>query len=146
MFFKTSSLFDVRGEMCINAERENLLAIAESLLGRPYSTEKKNGFDCSSYVRHCYSEIGYSIPRSSHSQFINGKQISRDQVQLGDIIVFKGRNDKSERAGHVGIVHHFEDNKIWFIHASSSVGITYNNSEQSYYKKRLMGFVSVIEE
>lgn len=146
MFFKTSPIFEAQEDIVVLSDREKLLLISESFQGTPYDASNKNGFDCSGFIRHCYKKLGYTIPRSSRSQFDGGKKLKRDEVKKGDIIVFKGSNLDSEKAGHVAIVHHFEGENIWFIHSSSSIGISFNNLNDPYYKKRLLGYVSFIDD
>ena len=53
-----------------------------------------NSFDCSGFVKWCYSRVGISLPHSSSAQKNAGTQISISQAQPGDILW---------KSGHVGI-------------------------------------------
>ena len=137
-FFKLGGDYD-------NAEtRSILIENADSFLGRAY--DSKNGFDCSGFVQKCYLEIGYKLPRSSREQYKIGKIRQIDEAEIGDVIVFTGRNSSTRSAGHVGIVHHFQGDTLYFIHASSSHGIIINHVKQPYYSKRFLGIRNMIDD
>lgn len=121
-------------------QRTELLTYAHTKLGTPYKNGSQ-GFDCSGFVQHCYAQLEVRIPRSSRDQYKEGKKVDRDNSLEGDIIVFTGRNYKNKKAGHVGIVHHIENDTIYFIHSSSSAGIVINHNHQPYYAKRYLGIV-----
>ncbi|QTH59109.1 C40 family peptidase [Corynebacterium hindlerae] len=72
---------------------------ARSKIGSPYvyGATGPNAFDCSGLTSWAYSQVGKSIPRTSYAQAAEGAQVSRDQLQPGDIIAFYGG------ASHVGI-------------------------------------------
>lgn len=146
MFFKTSPIFESSNDINISPDREKLLKIAESLHGNAYDSSNVKGFDCSGFVSYCYKQIGYKIPRSSRAQYKTGKKRKRNEVLPGDIVVFTGKDKFSDNPGHVGIVHHFDNENIWFIHSASSIGVSYSSLKESYYNQRLLGFISIIEE
>lgn len=129
----------------VTSDRDKLMRYAEEHLGASYSTKPSKGFDCSGFVRHCYRHIGVELGRTSRDQWSEGSKISTYQAQLGDIIVFKGRNIKSTKAGHVGLIHHTVGDTIYFIHASSSKGVIISHQMQPYYQQRFMGIVTVLD-
>ena len=148
MFFKTSPLFDKEEGLCLEENeifRKELLMVADQLIGQKYDSKNLKGFDCSGFVQHCYKEIHINIPRSSRAQFQAGKKIPLEEVKLGDVLVFKGRNMQTEIAGHVAIAHHFQHDTLYFIHASSREGIVINHMKSSYYEPRYLGAVSFLE-
>jgi len=114
-------------------ETKELIKFAHSYIGAPYSKE----LDCSKFVQLSYQHIGYSLPRSSKEQAKTGTNVEKKNLITGDLVFFKGKNEKSKEVGHVGIVT--ESNKkgeFNFIHASTSAGVRIDNSELNYYKIR----------
>ena len=126
-----------------NNIRNNLVSFAEEHLGKSYDPRNKKGFDCSGFVQYCYSEFDYKLPRSSKAQFKFGSKVKREEAEIGDIIVFTGTNAKKRVAGHVGIIHHFQNDTLYFIHASFTQGIMINKLSQVYYEKRFLGIRGV---
>ncbi|HSH35698.1 peptidoglycan-binding protein [Schnuerera sp.] len=115
---------------------ENIVATAKKYLGTPYryGGNSTNGFDCSGFTQFVYKQIGINISRSSSTQAKDGKQVSRNDLQIGDLLIFTGTSGSNP--GHTGI--YIGDNK--FIHASSGkqsqVIITDLNS--GYYSRRFI--------
>lgn len=127
---------------------DSLINYSHQYLGVPYKYAGRDsgGFDCSGFVCHVYHNFGYNLPPSSSGQATQGKPVKRDNIQPGDIVYFKGRNVKSKRVGHVGIVVKNEDGVITFIHASSSLGISITDTNSAYYKARYLGARRIITE
>lgn len=119
-----------------------LLKTAESFLGVPYKygSQSSSGFDCSGYVRQCYSALQLDLPHSSSAQSNLGQKVKLKEVQPGDLLFFKGRSTRKKTVGHVAIVHSVDpEGKVYMIHASTSRGVIiecYNDSE--YFKKRFV--------
>ncbi|MFI5504167.1 C40 family peptidase [Corynebacterium kutscheri] len=78
---------------------EQIVAAARTKIGAPYvwGAAGPSAFDCSGLTSWAYSQVGKSIPRTSYAQAAGGMQVSRDQLQPGDIIAFYSG------ASHVGI-------------------------------------------
>lgn len=91
-----------------------LVSIMVSLYGTPYkyggNTER--GIDCSAFTQTVFRRIEYQLPRTAHEQSELGEQISKDSLQLGDLLFFR----RGSHITHVGI--YLEDG--YFIHASTS--------------------------
>lgn len=121
---------------------DSVLRTAESYLGTSYKygSESTKSFDCSGFVKHCFSIIQYDLPHSSSAQAEIGEKIKLKNVQPGDLLFFKGRSTKKKTIGHVAIVHSIDENgNIYMIHASTSRGVIiecYNNSE--YFTRRFV--------
>lgn len=101
-------------------------------LGTPYryGGKSKKGIDCSGFVSKIYkSAFQINLLGSSSNIFTQVKKVEKGNLQEGDILFFKIRNDK---ISHVGI--YLKDNK--FAHASSSRGIVINDLRENYYQKR----------
>lgn len=128
-----------------SSTRNEVITYAETFLGTPYrygSKNPKKGFDCSGYTGHVLKKYDYYIPRSSKNQYKKVDKIKRSKVQKGDLVFFGNPS-----VHHVGIVHEIMPNgDIKMIHASSSLGISIVNVDQSsYWKPRLKSFGRVIK-
>jgi cell wall-associated NlpC family hydrolase len=76
-----------------------LVAIAMRYLGVPYKwggASPSTGFDCSGFTMYVYAQIGISLPHYAAAQYRMGVPVSRDQLQLGDLVFFRG-------LGHMGM-------------------------------------------
>lgn len=92
-----------------------LVSFAMSQLGTRYrrgGEDPATGFDCSGFTSWAFSALGVDLPRTSQSQFLEGRKVAKSQLQTGDLVFFKR---KKRRISHVGI--YLENGK--FIHSSS---------------------------
>ncbi|WP_111412785.1 NlpC/P60 family protein [Billgrantia lactosivorans] len=110
--------------------REALLAQHERWAGTPYRIggTGPGGIDCSALVQAIFSDtFRLQLPRSTGEQVQQGTQISRDQLQVGDLVFFRppGRYD------HVGI--YVGDG--YFLHASTSQGVMLSELDNSYWQR-----------
>lgn len=89
----------------------------------------KSGIDCSSFVQRTFFEqFGVELPRTTSEQESSGKSVKRNNLKVGDIVLFKtGRTMK-----HVGI--YIGDEK--FVHASTSSGVIVSEMTNAYWSKR----------
>lgn len=89
---------------------------AKKLLGSPYKygATGPNKFDCSGFTQYVFKKSGIKIPRTSRTQATAGKQVSKSDLQTGDLVFFN-RNGKGTYITHVGIYL----GNGQFIHASS---------------------------
>ena len=133
----------------------SLVNLAVGFEGVPYVHGGKSpkGFDCSGFVSYIYSRFNINLPPSSSSYDHVGKKITLEDAQVGDVICFTGRNSRSGRTGHVGIIVEKNPNEpIKFIHAASGSRrqITYSTMESAYYKARFRSVrriaIPVVEE
>lgn len=119
----------------------SLVDIAIAQEGTPYVHGGKSprGFDCSGFVSYVYSQFNVNLPASSSSYDNVGKKVRLEDAQVGDVICFTGRNSRSGRTGHVGIVVENNPNEpIKFIHAASGSRrrVTFSTMDSGYYKAR----------
>ena len=130
------------------AKRIRAIVEAEEHIGKPYKYKENNTiFDCSGYVRFVMNEIKKNITRSTVSQIHDGKRVNNiEDAKAGDIILFKGRSLRNNRPGHVGIVHHWSNDTLYFIHSSTSRGVIVDNLYESYFQKRFLQVRNVIGE
>lgn len=104
------------------------------LIGSGYkfgSNSKSNTYDCSLFTKSVYQTIGMELPRSSIEQATIGKKIPKENLIIGDLIFFKTYR---KTPSHVGI--YIGDNKM--IHASTQKGVTIDDLDEPYYKKRYL--------
>ncbi|WP_340162942.1 C40 family peptidase [Billgrantia tianxiuensis] len=110
--------------------RSALLAQHERWAGTPYRIggTGRNGIDCSALVQNVFSEtFRLQLPRSTSEQVREGTQVSRDELQVGDLVFFRppGRYD------HVGI--YVGDG--YFLHASTSQGVMLSELDSNYWRR-----------
>mgnify|MGYP003365639508 CR=1 FL=1 len=70
---------------------DSIIAYASSFLGTPYvwgGTSPNPGFDCSGFTQYVYKKFGISLGRTTYDQIKDGVEISRDQLQPGDLVFF----------------------------------------------------------
>jgi len=110
---------------------EEIVEYARTFLGYDYvygGASPKTGFDCSGFTSYVYKKFGYTLSRASTAQAKNGVEVSKDELQPGDLLIFK--NQSLTRIGHVGI--YIGNNKM--IHASEpGVGVTITDLDARGY-------------
>lgn len=119
-----------------------MIGITEKYLGSPYryAATGPSQFDCSGfvyYILHEYygqelRENSINLPRSSRHMANVGETISRDQLQIGDLVFFN--NGSSNRINHVGF--YIGGNN--FIHASSgsNMSVIVSSLNANNYNRR----------
>lgn len=124
-----------------------LLTFAKKHLSLRYRSggTSKKGFDCSGFVRYCFSHFGFTLPHSSAAQISHGIKVNVEQAKAGDLIFFKGHNAGSQRVGHVGLIVDVKNNYVKFIHSAWKGGVRYDFLNADYYKKRFVGIRRVIQ-
>ena len=83
-------------------EAQKVLNTAAKYLGIPYKWGGTTpaGFDCSGFVQYVYNECGYSITRTTYTQWDNdGQYVSRYDLEPGDLVYFGSSSSPS----HVGL-------------------------------------------
>lgn len=92
----------------VNSVGQQIVAAARSKLGAPYEygAAGPNSFDCSGLTSWAYAQAGKSIPRTSQAQSASGTQVSRDQLQPGDIIAYySGASHVAIYTGNGTVIH-----------------------------------------
>jgi cell wall-associated NlpC family hydrolase len=127
---------------------ENIVSYSKNYLGLPYRRGSKgpHNFDCSGFTSFVFNNFGYKLSSGCVEQVNQGAKIDKEQLQTGDLIFFKGRNVKSSRVGHVGIVVSNDKGNITFIHACNRGVIIENLNKSEYYKPRYVTGCRIIEE
>ncbi|EAE7960376.1 lysozyme family protein [Listeria monocytogenes] len=105
--------------------------------GRSEVDIKARRFDCSSFVRWCYSEAGINlgpVGSTTTDTLVNkGKAVSKKDMKRGDLVFF----DTYKVNGHVGI--YLGDGK--FINDNSSKGVWIDEMSNSYWNSTFKGVV-----
>lgn len=131
-----------------SAMLNDLLSEAKSHMGKRYRSGGKgpNAFDCSGFSSYVFRQFGYSLGASSRDQYNQGEKVDLNNLRIGDLVFFTGRNRRSGIVGHVGIVVSADNEKgtFKFIHASTSQGIKID-SNTGYYDGRYLGARRVID-
>jgi cell wall-associated NlpC family hydrolase len=117
--------------------RSNIVVSALALQGKPYKNAARgpDAFDCSGLVYYVFKQYRVSLPPPAEAQGRIGQAINRDSALPGDLVFFKIEGDF-----HVGIII----SGVEFVHASKSRGVAIDNLDTSYWRKRLIGYRSVL--
>ncbi|WP_312555740.1 C40 family peptidase [Empedobacter brevis] len=129
-----------------NASRNvnKILKTAKSYLGTPYKYGgiTTTGFDCSGLVYVSFKEMNLELPRRSSDQAEYGKEITIENVKIGDLIFF---NTSGNSISHVGIVESINHNgSINFVHSSTSKGVIISSLDENYWKTRFVKAVRLL--
>jgi poly-gamma-glutamate capsule biosynthesis protein CapA/YwtB (metallophosphatase superfamily) len=124
----------------------NIIAYSKKYLNSPYrrGSNGPKSFDCSGFTHYIFKHFGYDLNAGCTSQIHQGKKIGKEELKAGDLIFFKGRNARSTRVGHVGIVVSNNDGRISFIHACRRGVIIEELEKSAYYKPRYVTGLRVI--
>lgn len=113
---------------------------AMSFVGYAYvwgGMSPSTGFDCSGLMYYVLTQYGYSMKRVANDQFTQGTAVSRDNLQVGDLVFF----GYGSYANHVGM---YIGNGN-FVHASTpSTGVRVNSLNETYYNTRYIGARRII--
>jgi cell wall-associated NlpC family hydrolase len=114
---------------------QRVLDTAAKYLGVPYvwGGTTPSGFDCSGFVQYVYAECGYSITRTTYTQWDNdGSYVSRANLQPGDLVYFGTDGSPS----HVGL---YVGNGTMIHAPSTGKTVQYTSIDSDYYTSRFMG-------
>ncbi len=109
---------------------------AMKYLGHPYvrGGESPGGFDCSGLVQYVLGRHGISAGRTCPGLFRQGRPVSRDEIEPGDVVFF--RDTYRSGISHVG----FYIGGGRFIHAANpGSGVKITGLDESYYASRYVG-------
>ncbi len=122
------------------ALREAMVSFALQYVGCPYvygGNSLSNGTDCSGFVKLVYQEFGYNLTRRASLQYFDGRVISLDSIQPGDLIFYPEPYNQNE-IGHVAM--YIGNGQV--VHASTAkTGIKIS----SLNYRTIYGAVSIID-
>lgn len=128
--FKYSQLINTEIELVNNFRLFEFIEEWWSVAYRFGGTTKR-GIDCSAFSGLLLSSVfGVAVPRTAREQYKASKKILLADAQEGDLLFFNTRGGVS----HVGV--YLANN--YFVHASSSNGVTISNLTDPYYSKRFL--------
>ena len=86
------------------------------------------GIDCSGFVKAVYQDVfKINLPRTTKAQVRQGKSVSYDDLQPGDLVFFT----PPDYPRHVGIFL----SRSQFVHASKTKGVTISKIDAYYWGK-----------
>lgn len=94
-----------RGTTSVTASASNIIAYASNFLGTPYlwgGTSPSSGFDCSGFTQYVYAHFGIKLGRTTYDQINDGYEVSKDELQAGDLVFFGKNNDPTHMGIYVG--------------------------------------------
>jgi cell wall-associated NlpC family hydrolase len=90
------------------SKASQVVAIAMQYLGIPYQwggASPSTGFDCSGLTTYVFAQVGISLPHHAASQYQLGTPVSRDQLQPGDLVFFRGLGHMGMYIGDGNFIH-----------------------------------------
>ncbi len=124
--------------------KNTILKNAKKHLGEKYvwGGTKPNAFDCSGYTQYLYKKEGVALPRTAYEQSKVGKEVSRFELQKGDLLFFLTDKSRGIPVTHVGM--YIGDDK--FIHAASKrLGVIISSFSKSRYSKLFVKATRIIK-
>lgn len=117
---------------------------AKQYIGYSYVSGGKTpstGFDCSGFTKYIYSNFGYTLGNTAASQNNIGIEVSIDNLNVGDLILFY--DEGKTKIGHTGI--YVGDGN--FVHAANANRgvVTDNLNTNSYYNSRFVTAKRIVE-
>ena len=96
-----------------------------------YGGTTKKGIDCSALTGGLLMAVyGLAMPRTAREQYSVSEHIKKENLKEGDLVFFNTKGYVS----HVGL--YLENG--YFLHASSSQGVTISSLDEAYYQKRFI--------
>ena len=131
-------------QSALDYNKKNMLKNAKKYLGGRYiwgGTHPK-GFDCSGYTQYIYKKEGVTIPRTANEQAKVGKEVSRFELQKGDLLFFLTDRLRNIPITHVGMYL----GNYKFIHAASKrTGIIISSLNKSKYSRLFVKATRIIK-
>jgi peptidoglycan endopeptidase LytE len=104
-----------------------------------FGASGNGAFDCSGLVKSLFSKFNIDLPRSSKEQFKQGQKISKDDLQVGDLVFFSSGGSQPT---HVGI--YVGDDK--FLHAARKARkVIVSDLSKIWYTMRYIGARRVMD-
>lgn len=127
--------------------RNDIVDFAHEYIGTHYRSagkSPKGGFDCSGFVHYVMHEFDIQMAASSGTQEKQGRKVSREEAQPGDLVFF--RRSSGGRVFHVAMVVDNEDGDLSIIHSTSRGVIVDRVKSSAYWRSKVMTFRNVVSE
>ncbi|BDD10379.1 protein NlpC [Fulvitalea axinellae] len=122
----------------IRQKRVNtVISAARSYRGTPYKWggTSRAGLDCSALTMNSFKSTNIHLPRSTKDQIKIGEKVKLNDLKPGDLVFF-GSVKRKRKVAHVGIVSRVRGKgDVYFIHASTSLGVIESKLHTKYYLK-----------
>jgi probable lipoprotein NlpC len=121
----------------INRDVQKVIQTARSYRGTPYryGGTTRIGMDCSGLLCTSFRSIDVNLPRTSQEQSHFGQNVRPKDIRPGDLVFFS-ESRFSNKISHVGLVTDVKsDEEIFFIHASTRLGVIEDNLFSDHYQK-----------
>lgn len=119
--------------------RRNVVSYGQKFVGTQYryaGTDPKTGFDCSGFTSFVLKEFNVKVSPASAKQATEGRPVSLDRAQPGDLIFF-GENAKNIQ--HVALLVKRSSDGLTCVHSTTSRGVIVENvSKSSYWKPKIL--------
>ncbi len=118
--------------------RTNVIGWAQNYVGTKYryaSTNPRKGFDCSGFTSYIMSEYGVRISPGSTTQATQGRKVSLENAQPGDLVFF----GRKKRINHVALIVSNNNGSLTVVHSTNTRGVVVENvNDSDYWKKRIL--------
>jgi len=118
----------------LSSKNAQIVEFAKKYIGGKYvwGANGPNAFDCSGFTQYVFSKNGIGLNRTAAEQAKQGMKVSKNELEIGDLVFFSKINSVGAGVSHVGI--YIGNGK--FIHASNSRnGIRVDELSNNYYTK-----------
>lgn len=115
----------------------DIVKFAEQYLGTPYvwgGNSLTQGVDCSGLVQQVYKNFGINLPRTTYDQITQGKSISMNNLQAGDLLFF--HTESADQPDHVGI---YIGNGKFIEAPRPGKGVQISDLKSGYYQNTFLG-------
>lgn len=130
VYSKTRRVVKTPDHLHVNSIEQSILDQYQRWKGTSHrmgGTSSK-GVDCSGFVMVVYRDaFNINLPRTTRAQVQEGKSVSLNELQPGDLVFFK----PPDYPRHVGIYL----NRSKFVHASKSKGVIISKIDEYYWGK-----------
>ena len=85
-----------------------VVSIAMQYLGIKYvwgAASPSVGFDCSGLTMYVFNQVGVSLPHYAAAQYGMGTPVSKDELQPGDLVFFRGLGHMGMYIGGGNMIH-----------------------------------------